>query len=120
MLKSECVHLLNYINKNSYSGYFVEDILNIASDFPEYYGVDESKVKELIEILKGLGYIIVKYNDGEKVCITSTEKGAMYLESIGDKSLNIDYKKILLFSFLGGLFGAIFGVVMLKILFLLG
>lgn len=119
MLKSECVYLLNFINKNSYSGYFVEDILNIVSEFPPYYNVDENRVKELLEILKGLGYISIKYNDGEKVCITSTDKGILYLESVSEKGVNINYKKLYLLTFLGGAIGGILGGIIAKILILI-
>ena len=119
MLKSECVYLLNYINKNSCSGYFVEDILNIVSEFPIYYNVDGNKVKELLEILKGLGYISIKYNDGEKVCITSTDKGVLYLESVGEKGININYKKLYFLTFLGGVIGGVLGGIISKIIMLI-
>lgn len=116
MIKGECVFLLNYINKNSCSGYFVEDIINIANEIPSYYNADENKVKEMLEILKGLGYISIKYNDGEKVCITSTEKGILYLDSIGEKGFDINYKKIFFLSFSGGLLGSFLCAIIIKIL----
>lgn len=119
MLKSECVYLLNYINKNSISGYFVEEISEIIKEFPTYYNTSETTVKEGIETLKDLGFIMVKYNDGERVCLKATEKGVMYLESIVDKKIDFNYKKLFAISFLGGLLGGIMGCGLIKFIFIL-
>lgn len=119
MLKSECLYLLNYINKNSISGFFVEEILSIVSDFPPYYNIDENKVKDIIENLKSLGYILVKYNDGERVCVKTTEKGVMYIESVSDSKVDINYKKLFLYSFFASIIGSFIGCVLVNVLFIL-
>ncbi len=111
MLNSECLFLLNYIKNNSLNGYFVEEIEVLANNFPSFYKVNQKSVLEMLSILKTLGYISVKYNDGEKVCIMSTERGSVYLQSLGENDGEVKGKNLvglLVFtSFLGGFFGSV-------------
>ncbi len=119
MLSSECVFLLNFISKNSSNGYFVEDIAEIVKEFPSFYNIDAKKVIEILNLLKNYGYINVKYNDGEKVCVTSTAKGTVYLENINENSDNNECKSYLGISFFGGFLGGFVGSILVCILYIL-
>ncbi len=112
MLSSECVFLLNFISKNSSNGYFVEDVVEIAKEFPSFFNIDEKKVIEILNLLKNYGYISVKYNDGEKVCVTSTAKGTVYLENINENSDNYGGRFYFGLSFFGGFLGGFIGTIL--------
>ena len=119
MLSSECVFLLNFIQENSSSGYFVEDVSEIVKKFPSFYNIDAKKVIEILGLLKNYGYISVKYNDGEKVCVTSTAKGTVYLENLTELKNNEDGKSYLGLSFFGGFLGGFVGSVLVYVFYFL-
>ncbi len=111
MLNSECLFLLNFIKNNSLNGYFVEEIEVLVNNFPSFYKVDKNSVLEMLSILKTLGYISVKYNDGEKVCIMSTERGSIYLQSLGENASDIKVKNLAGWAFFGSILGGFLGSV---------
>lgn len=119
MLSSECVFLLNFIQENSSNGYFVEDVSEIVKEFPSFYNIDSKKVIEILGLLKNYGYISVKYNDGEKVCVTSTAKGTVYLENLTELKNNEDGKSYLGLSFFGGFLGGFVGSVLVYVFYFL-
>ena len=121
MLSSECVFLLSFINKNSKNGYFVEDVVEIVKEFPSFYNIDNKSVLEIIDLLKNYGYISVKYNDKEKVCVSATSKGTVYLENLSENIEVESGKGYLGLSFFGGLLGGFIGsVLVLVVRFLIG
>ncbi len=111
MLSSECVFLLNYIKNSSKNGYFVEDVSAISLEFPPFYKMSEEKALENIDLLKKLGYVSVKYNDGDKVCAMITERGDLYLQSLIGKGEEVGVKSTFAWSFFGGLIGGFLGAV---------
>ncbi len=121
MLSSECVFLLNFINRNSLNGYFVEDVEVIAKEFPSFYNIDGKKALEILVLLKNYGFISVKYNDGEKVCVKSTPKGTVYLDNFNENNSIESGKSYLGLSFFGGFLGGFLGNVLFFVIrFLIG
>ncbi len=119
MLNSECLFLLNFIKNNSLNGYFVEEIEVLVKNFPSFYKIDKNSVLEMLSILKTLGYISVKYNDGEKVCIMSTERGSIYLQSLGENDSDIRGKNLVGWAFFGGVLGGFLGSVISNVIAIL-
>ena len=118
MLSKECIYLLNYIRLNATNEYLIISVNEIILEFPLSYAITKEAVSEMILTLKNNGYISVKYNDGESLCLKCNEKGIVFLESnekceITKKDTNF---KIFGLCFFASLLGAFLGV--LLILFL--
>lgn len=116
LLDERTLALLDFINQNCIDGgYKVFTIQELMQSFPLPFIVDEEGVSESLAILSKNEYICIKYQDNIEVCLSSLSKARREFENrlkqeIENKNLQF---KCFLFSFLGGLAGAILGLIIL-------
>ncbi len=111
MLENVSEYLLNFIVKEVGNKYKIIDYNDIILAYPPSYLATKEKIEESIYILKNQGYIMVKYNDGESVCLSCTEKAFSYNNEYTTRLEKItkNENKYLGWSFFGGFIGAFLG-----------
>lgn len=81
MLDDRCNCLLDFINRECSEGsYRVFDPSELIAAFPVEYAVDSDGLFLMLDYLSEREYIVVKYRDGEAVCLAPLPKGRRYHE----------------------------------------
>ena len=118
MLEENLKELLIYINLKSKGGYAVIDV----TEFEENYSLNDGvNIENLLNRLKELGYIDLKYFDGERMLVLSTEKGINF-ECVKKEEKPLIKQNFSTFGwcffggFLGGLVGALITCVLILII----
>ena len=81
MLDDRCDCLLDFINRECSEGsYRVFDPSELIAAFPAEYAVDSDGLFLMLDYLAERDYVVVKYRDGEAVCLAPLPKGRRYHE----------------------------------------
>lgn len=109
MIDKRIKFLLNFINgkPESSKGYIVIDAEEIISASPKKLALCSETVCETVKILQSLGYVTLKYNDGNSFCLFLTENGKSALNGDSD----IELKKLIIIAisaFIGSILGCLF------------
>ena len=118
MLDKRCFALLDIINARcQVSGYKIFDINELVSAMPKYFRADESVVKDCIVALFEAGYLNVKYQDDNEVCLCPLPKGRMVFEDKISQFIESNHlqKKVFVNAFLGSLLGGALGGILVSI-----
>ncbi len=119
MLDKRCFALLDIINARCVlSGYKIFDISELVSAMPKCFRADESVVKDCVATLAETGYLSVKYQDDNEICLCPLPKGrtvfedkiTQHIESVGLQ------KRLGLYAFFGSLLGGTLGVTLTTII----
>lgn len=122
MLDKRTEKMLSIINTQCEEGsYKILEIDELLSLLPSKYHLDREGLKDIINYLCEREYIKSKYFDEKVYCISPLPKGRLYHENAVLEIKNkFSYKKLVFAAFLGSVFGGILGAafyaVILKIL----
>lgn len=120
MLNEKSFTLLEYFNNQSEKGvYKVYEFSEIINEF-SYLTLDEKELTRIIHLLSAGEYVALKYIDEKEVCLSILTKGAFAVETRQDFSKTFNEKKVFLYSFLGGVSGAIIMIALWLVFWLLG
>ena len=106
--------VLKYIlsNKDNSGGYIVVESNDLIQSLPIDLTLSKSEVERIIKRLSYLKFINLEYNDGENFCLLVTDKAKVYSEEVKtQKQQEINYKKLFIYSFLGGVIGALINAI---------
>ncbi len=123
MLDKRCIALLDVINSNSNdSGYKIFSFEELISLLPIRLSFDVEGLMETLSNLSRNEFISIKYQDENEVCLRPLIKGRVAIENKTEKDLeeNSFKKKLIIFSFLGGLFGGLLSGVIIFVIKIIG
>ena len=80
MIDKRSQYLLTYINRVANDRYVVISLNEFCNDIMKNTNYSTDNLNDSIRELSSLGYIRLKYDDGENFCISSTEKGRSFID----------------------------------------
>ncbi len=81
MFDNKTEYFLNLINKKCDKGNFkVISLDEFLIDFPERFYVDKESIRQMIDLLRDTGYVFIRYDSNDEVCIAPTPKGREHCE----------------------------------------
>ncbi len=110
MLDKRCIALLNAINNEcNSSGYKIFSFEQLISFMPSRLSINADGVRESLSYLANHEFISIKYQDEGEVCLRPLVKGRVEIENKSDKERSEGNlkRKLIIFSFLGGLIGGL-------------
>ncbi len=123
MLDKRCFALLNAIvSVCDGSGYKIFSLSELIDKLPDYLGVESEGLNEALNSLSEHELISIKYFDEKEICLRPLIKGRVAVESVNEKELSEKAlkRKLILFSFFGGLLGSFLSAVIFYLIRLLG
>lgn len=121
--------LLMYISNGSKEGEFVVfEKEELIACIPEFNGSTKEEFDSTVKYLELKKYIEIKISDSNNLCVKPTSDGIIFAEIENkhanktpsalaqDLSVQISYKKIFIFSFLGALLGGLIASVVFIII----
>lgn len=80
MIDKRSQYLLTYINRVANDRYVVISLNEFCNDIMKNTNYSTDNLNDSIRELSSLGYIRLKYDDGENFCVSSTEKGRSFID----------------------------------------
>lgn len=81
MLDERSNDLLKIINSKCAEGSFnVLEISELIAEMPRKFKADAELIKKIVPSLSAEGYIEIKYEDEEKICVMPTVRGRSFFE----------------------------------------
>lgn len=122
MLDKREQFLLNYVNKNTVNGYVVISLNELCKEVVENSNYSTDGLVVVIRTLSSLGYIRLKYDDGENFCVASTEKGRSFVDVDEENEktyikLFSGYKRVVGWVTASAFIGAFAGAVVVLVIF---
>lgn len=80
MIDKRSQYILLYVNKIAEDRYVVLSLNEISAEIMKNTDYSTGDIHASVRELASLGYIRLKYDDGENFCLTSTEKGRSFVD----------------------------------------
>ena len=122
MLDFKSKKLLNIINGECKGAeHKVFSFTELALFYPQKFGVSEEEVRNILKTLFARGYISVRYEDDNEVCLCITPDGRSIVENEVFESVDRlkTEKGLFVYSFVGGVFGGVFSALIFVALYFL-
>ena len=118
MLNSESEYVLRYVLNIAKDDYVIINFNDVLLDSPIQFALDKIKLNDIIMLLKNNGYIRIKYNDLNSICVLVEQKGKDYVERLVESEVKIENKTESLFGicFFGAFVGSFLGALIISLL----
>jgi hypothetical protein len=122
MLDFKSKKLLNIINGECKGAeYKVFSFTELALFYPQKFGVSEEEVRSVLKTLFSRGYISIRYEDDNEVCLCIMPDGRAIVENEVQESVDRlkTVKGFFVYSFIGGALGGVFSALIFVALYFL-